>query len=150
MASDSLTDFLRDPNKVLKQVDKHDVVIDRRGKPSIVISLQMRNIKIIKQNELASNLLADAVAGLPEIADRFPALLPKRFPWARFLPPAALAQFARELVETIQASASLDTQAPIEELVCAWKATAEIYVDPELAARLKAPVEETTRRVRRP
>lgn len=39
----TLTDFLREPKKVLRMVDKQDVVLRRRNKPSLRLSLESRN-----------------------------------------------------------------------------------------------------------
>ena len=150
MSNDTLTSFLREPKKLLKIVDKRDVVLDRRGKASIRISLESRNASADASHELASNLLADAVASLPEITARMPAILERRFPWMRFLPASDRDQFARELVDTIQAAAAVGKPSPIGDLISAWKATAGLHADPELAAQLKGSVEETPNRVRRP
>jgi hypothetical protein len=150
MSVDTLTDFLRQPKKALKKVDKEDVVLARRGKASIRISLESRNRADVERNELASHLLADAVSELPDVSAHFTVILEKRFPWARFLPVEDRERFAHELVDTIQACASLGKLAKIEELFRSWKATADVYADPELASRLKGPFDETSNRVRRP
>ena len=145
-----MTDFLRQPNKALKRVEKEDVVLSRRGKTAIRISLESRAKADLDRNELASHLLADAVAEMPEIPARLAGLLEKRYAWMRFLPPASREAFVRELVETIEAFASMGKLARIEVLVAAWKATAEVYAEPELAAKLTEPVTATAVAVRRP
>jgi len=150
MSVETLTDFLRQPNKALKRVEKEDVVLSRRGKTSIRISLESRAKADLDRNELASHLLADAFAEMPEIPARLAGLLEKRYSWMRFLPAAAREAFVRELVETIEAFASMGKLARIEVLVAAWKATAEIYAEPELAAKLAAPITATNVAVRRP
>jgi hypothetical protein len=146
----TLTDFLRQPKKALKRLEKEDVVLARRGKGSIRISLETRTRAAVDRNELAATLLADTVAAAPEIRAPLVGVLEKRYPWVRFLSPNERELFARELVDTIQAGVSVGRLARIEELFAAWKATAEIHAEPELAKKLKGPFEETTTPVRRP
>ncbi|OQO90226.1 hypothetical protein B1813_17485 [Saccharomonospora piscinae] len=64
-------------------------------------------------------------------------ILPKAYPWVRFLPKDALREFVVELVDTLEAAASLDNPAPVAHLVAAWRSTAEAYADPELLAALR-------------
>jgi hypothetical protein len=151
MSMETLTDFLREPKRVLKQVDKEDVVLARRGKAAIRISLDSRVEAQQERSELAAHLLADAVALFPAIMTaRMTTILEKRFPWVRLLPTEDRAAFTQELVETMQACASVGKLARIEEIFHEWKATAEIYADPELAAKLKGPFAESSTPVRRP
>ncbi len=150
MSGDNLSDFLRTPKKILKQVDKGDVVLARRGKASIRISLESRKEAERGGNELAANLLADAVESTPEVRPRLPAILEHRFPWVRFLPPEDKQMFAQELVELLQAAAAVGRLARLDDLFRSWKATATVYADPDLAATLKGPIKETDIRVRRP
>lgn len=150
MSIETLTDFLRQPKRALKLVDKEDVVLARRGKASIRISLDSRVEAQQERNELAAHLLADAVAKLPSVSELLGELLESRFPWVRLLPAEERAAFAKELVDTLQACASVGKLARIEEIFREWKATAEIYADPDLAAKLKGPFDETDVKVRRP
>lgn len=150
MSTETLTDFLREPKRVLKQVDKEDVVLARRGKAAIRISLDSRVEAQQERSELAAHLLADAVASIPTMPAQMTTILEKRFPWVRLLPTEDRAAFAQELVETMQACASVGKLARIEEIFHEWKATAEIYADPELAAKLKGPFTESGTPVRRP
>ena len=150
MSVETLTDFLRRPNKALRRVEKEDVVLSRRGKTAIRISLESRTKADLDRNELASHLLADALAEMPELPARLAGLLEKRYSWLRFLPLPAREEFVRELVQTIEAFASVGKVARIEEVVAGWKATAEIYAEPELAAKLMEPLPGTNIAVRRP
>src|SRR6266567_968195 len=58
--------------------------------------------------------------------------LPDVFPWVRFLPAEDVRGFLVELVDTIHACTGLGNMAAVEPVVAAWRATAEIYSDPEL------------------
>ena len=58
-----------------------------------------------------------------------------------FLPSGARNRFAEELTRTLLAAASVDLYTSVAQLVREWKATAEIYADPELARQLTEPLE---------
>ncbi|RAY13558.1 hypothetical protein DPM19_20915 [Actinomadura craniellae] len=68
--------------------------------------------------------------------------LPDVFPWVRFLPTEDVQAFLVELVDVANACAELSTLAPIEAVVAAWRATANVHADPELRAALLAPSDE--------
>ena len=149
MSVETVTDFLRHAKSVLKRVDKEDVVLNRRGKAPIRISLETRNTSSVAGLSLAADVLAALVA-VPEVPPRLPAVLEQRFPWVRFLPEHERERFAREFVETLQACASIGKSARLDELVSSWRSTATIYADPALAADLKRPLPGSGRKVTRP
>lgn len=148
MSAATVTHFLRQTKKVLKRVDKEDVVLSRRGKPPIRISLETRNASASSGLEMAADVLATLTA--IELPVHLPAALAQRFPWVRFLPDHERVRFAREFVETLQACASIGKTARLHELVVSWKSTAEIYADPALAADLKRPLPGTGKPIARP
>jgi hypothetical protein len=150
MSVETVTDFLRHTKKVLKRVDKEDVVLSRRGKAPIRISLETRNTSDLTGLGLAADVLAAALAAVPEVPARLSVILAQRFPWSRFLPEPERERFAREFVETMQACVAIGKSARLDELVRSWKSTAEIYADPVLAADLKRPLPGTGRKVARP
>jgi hypothetical protein len=133
---ETLTDFLRHHKKVLKQVDKHAVVLRRTGgKPAVRLSLESD----ASANDARLSMLAAAVAAVPKGSAR--ALFVNRlFPWSRFLPEHDRSTFEDSLIETLQACASLGNFAKLDEMVGDWKATALVHADPELAADLKRPI----------
>jgi hypothetical protein len=148
---ETLTAFLHRPARVLERVEKRDVVLRRRGKPSIRLSLESRQASSAGGAEVAANVLADALAMVPEMPARLPEILEHRYPWLRFLPADARRSFAQEFVETVQACAAVANPARLDEVLCAWKATAEIYADPALSSDLTRPLPAPTgRRVPRP
>ena len=59
-------------------------------------------------------------------------VLPEVFPWVRFLSTDGVRSFLVELVETVQACASVGNMAALEPVIAAWEDTAEIRSDPEL------------------
>jgi hypothetical protein len=157
-AGETLTDFLHRPARVLKKVGKEDVVLRRRGKPSIRLSLETRQAStaaasaaVLARAEEAASILSAALDVVSELPGRLPELLARRYAWIRFLPADGRATFAREYVETLQACASIGNTARLDEMLCAWKATAEIYADPALFAKLTGPLTASRgRRVTRP
>ena len=54
------------------------------------------------------------------------------YPWARHLPPDAQSEFLRELTDVTRAAAILGTVSPVAPVIASWKATAEVYSDPDL------------------
>jgi hypothetical protein len=155
---DTLTDFLHRPARVLKKVGKEDVVLRRRGKPSIRLSLETRQASnaaasaaILARAEEAASILSAALDVVSELPVRLPDLLARRYAWIRFLPADGRSTFAREYVETLQACASIGNTARLDEMLTSWKATAEVYADPALLLKLTGPLASPTgRRVPRP
>lgn len=64
------------------------------------------------------------------------------FPWVEFLSRDELRQFVVELVSTMRAAESIDNPAPVAQVIDAWRHTAEVLADPELAAVLSVPSDE--------
>jgi hypothetical protein len=68
--------------------------------------------------------------------------LPEVLPWMRFLPSDDADLLATEFAQVAEASASVDSVAPISQLLTEWQHTAEVHADPELYALLSAPLGE--------
>ena len=71
------------------------------------------------------------------------AVLSDVYPWVQYLPREERELFAEELTKALLASGSIELFEPVALLVGAWKATAEVHADPELARRLAGPHEIT-------
>ncbi|MGH7734722.1 MAG: hypothetical protein ACREOE_13770, partial [Gemmatimonadales bacterium] len=69
-------------------------------------------------------------------------VFPSVFPWMRFLPADEARAFIAEFIATARASAELGNMAPVATVIAAWKATAEVYADPDLLRALTTPLEE--------
>ncbi|KPH21462.1 hypothetical protein AN948_01470 [Rhodococcus sp. ADH] len=69
-------------------------------------------------------------------------VLPEVFPWVAFLSKEEMQEFVVELVATLRAAESLDNPAPVVQVIDAWRHTAEVLADPELAAILAADTDE--------
>jgi hypothetical protein len=90
--------------------------------------------------DLTARLLAGLLAenGGTDLIRR---VMPTALPWTRFLPAAAVDEFAAEFVATVAAAASVNNMAPLIQLIVEWRDTAEVYADPELFAALSRPTE---------
>lgn len=69
-------------------------------------------------------------------------VLPEVFPWVAFLSREEVQEFVVELVTMLRAAESLDNPAPVVQVIDAWRHTAEVLADPELAAILAADTDE--------
>lgn len=69
-------------------------------------------------------------------------VLPEVFPWVMFLSREEVREFVVELVATLRAAESLDNPAPVVQVIEAWRHTAEVLADPELAALLVTGTDE--------
>ncbi|MBW4818765.1 hypothetical protein [Rhodococcus qingshengii] len=69
-------------------------------------------------------------------------VLPEVFPWVAFLSQEEVQEFVVDLVATLRAAESLDNPVPVVQVIEAWRHTAEVMADPELAAILASDTDE--------
>ncbi len=110
----------------LRRRDAEDLTLttaSRAEHEHTVVSATTRMfVALMQHDETARSLLIDVV--------------PEAFPWVTFLPTQDVRAFVLELVETLQAADALDNPAPVVQVIAAWHHTAEVYADPDLAARI--------------
>lgn len=110
----------------LRRRDAEDLTLStaaRAEQEHTVVSATTRMfVALMQRDEAARSLLIDVV--------------PAAFPWVRFLPTEDVRAFVLELVETLHAADALDNPAPVVHVIAAWQHTAEVYADPDLAARI--------------
>jgi hypothetical protein len=127
------SDFLRKPKEVAKELDRGDVVLQRRDGPDMRVALADRW-------EAQTNAIGLLAAGLRHLGsadlERLAGTLVDVLPWVGFLPEKDRSVFVREMVDCLEASASVDNFAPFGELIEAWRNTASLWADPDLAAEL--------------
>ena len=132
------SEFLRQPNDVVADLEDHDVVLRRRNAPALRLSDASRDDERAQAFDavarLLRNLLVHSPAGLDAAVDDV-------FPWATLLPTSERTDFVDELGRTLVAASALDNYAPVAQLLREWHATAEVYADPRLARRLRAAIE---------
>ncbi|HEX2785753.1 MAG TPA: DUF6247 family protein [Ilumatobacteraceae bacterium] len=131
------SDFLRQPNEVVAELEEHDVVLRRRNAPPLRLSDASRDDERAQAfdavTRLLRNLLVHSPVGLADAVGDV-------FPWATLLPKRDRIAFVDELSRTLMAASALDNYAPVAQLLREWRATAEIHADPRLARRLRAAI----------
>jgi len=138
-ATATFSEFLREPKRVIRQLDKAArVVIERRDADDLVLMNATRAEEDSEGIEIVAHVLAKALAKIP--SEVFAHALEERLPWARFLPPAERDQFTREFLATAEASGAAGSTAALAQLIHEWRATAEVWSDPKLAAELRRPL----------
>ena len=141
------SEFLRQPNEVVAELEEHDVLLRRRGAPALRLMRADREDARSEALQAVVRMLRNlAVQGQLGLG----AALDAGFPWAVFLPSSDRARFALELTQALVACADLQNFAPVAQLLTEWRATAEIHADPALAARLRRPVKAAGERVASP
>ncbi len=133
-------DLLREPKRVSEVVDRERrLLIHRRGAPDLVVTRAD-----LFEDELAGasglgRLLRNLLAHVPpsEVGE----VVADALPWTRFLSEEGRSELTAELGATLDACAELETFVALGQLLAAWKATAAAQADPELRARLAAPIE---------
>lgn len=143
MAEATLTDFLRDPNAIVEQLEGRDVVLHRRNAADLHLSLRTRaesdDEAVGFLARLLGRVLADEVLR-PRVAEAVATI-----PWVTFLPASDRITFVEDVVRAAEGAAELGTMAPLAQVLTEWKATAAIHADPLLATELKRPIRDVVR-----
>ncbi|HEX4703029.1 MAG TPA: hypothetical protein VH352_12925 [Pseudonocardiaceae bacterium] len=82
--------------------------------------------------------------------DRAAELLTDEFPWLRWMLPDERTQCMADLLADLTAGAETGTLLLFGQTVAAWRSTAEVWADPDLAARLSGPFDGTGEAITRP
>ncbi len=129
----SYSGFLRGPTVATDAVESGDVLLERRDGVDLVLTTVTR----VSANDEALSLGAVTLRALsrsnPTIVA---AALAEQLPWLTWLPDADRLACTTELVNDLAASAALHTFTKFHHDLVAWKHTAEVWSDPELARRL--------------
>ena len=108
------SEFLRQPNEVVAELEEHDVVLRRRNAPPLRLSDASRDDERAQAFDalarLLRNLLVHSPAGLGDAVDDV-------FPWATLLPKRDRTAFIDELGRTLVAASALDSYAPVAQLL---------------------------------
>jgi hypothetical protein len=134
----TFTDFLRNPRAVTDRVAYANVVLRRRNDEDLVLTTAARASAEAESLEVVSQLIVGALedtAVRGRIADRAP------LPWTRFLPEGERARFYEELFACVIGSLEIKSMVPVARLLDEWRATAAVHADPDLAARMRLPLE---------
>lgn len=134
------SEFLRQPNEIVAELEKHDVVLKRRDAPSVRLSQAQRDAERADAMLALTRVLRAVLAVAPDAVER---AVNESFPWAHFLPARDRAEFIQQLTQTLAAAADIESFALFARLVHEWRATAAIHADPALAAKLRTAVTAT-------
>ena len=133
----SFSDLLRHPNDVAADLSAGDVVLRRRDEPNLRLTLAEREAGRADVFRVLAVSFRNLAVHAPSVLD---GAVFDAFSWSEFLPLKHRRAFLDEFSRTLIASAELETYERLAQVVCEWKATAEIYAQPGLAKRLRAPV----------
>ncbi len=138
--------FLRGPSEVLPQLDEGDVLLERRDEENLVLTTFTRFAARQEGMTVAARLLGDVVRDQAQI---MAGLFGRELPWLRWLPEKEHTQCVEELLGELVAGADTGVLEPFARALAAWRSTAEVWSNPELARRLQGPFpgdgEEITR-----
>lgn len=133
----SFSELLRQPKTIVKDLESGDVLLRRRGAPTLKLTLVERDDQRGSAYATVGRALRNLAVHSPQALSQ--ALLAE-FPWTSFLPPDERAQFLADFTDTVVAAAELDNFALLSQLIDDWRITAEIHADPKLARRLRRKV----------
>ncbi len=131
---------MRHPNEVVAELENSDVVLRRRSAPALHLCCADRE-------DARSDALSGITRLFRHLSLHHPAAvgtsLRDAYPWTEYLPDEEREQFVEELAREFAAAASIRDFKAVAQFLREWKATAEVYADPELLRILSGPVEIT-------
>ena len=140
----NFSDLLQRPNEtvaMLKKTRSRALRVHRRGsEDDLVLTTATRASQNRELLEVAARVLRAVMSDPAVRSQHLLDILPKVFPWIRFLTPDDRTTFAQELIDVMDASEELGSPAPVLQVITEWRHTAEIYADPELLAALRSEV----------
>jgi hypothetical protein len=135
-----ITTFAREYATLLEQTPDDDFLLERRaGAPVLVRPLREARADREVAQDLA--VMLRSMLGHLDVVELLNSTLDQVYPWAVLLPPDIRSTFTREAVQTLRGCAALGRFGAYSDLLDSWKATAEVYADPDLARRLTGPVD---------
>ena len=132
----SYSAFLRGPSAVLPSLDNADVVLERRDEENLVLMREERFEASLAGVRLAARSLAVLARAHWDLAEE---ALAEELPWLHWLPESERAACVRELLGDLVAGAETGLLLPFARNVASWRATAEVWSDPQLARDLSGP-----------
>jgi hypothetical protein len=136
----NISDLVRNPTEVVEHAERGEVILHRRGREDLRLSLASRETYSPVLNEVLARLVTwmmEHDSGREEVRETMASV----FPWLRFLPEDARDECVRDLVGVAVACAAVHNFAAFQAKVASWQSTAEVYSDPELFAKLTGPVD---------
>lgn len=138
----TFSDLLQHPKETvekLKSSRSRALRVHRRGvEDDLVLTTVSRATQDEELVEVAARLLRAIMSDPAVRSQHLLDILPRVFPWIRFLTADDQMTFVQELIDVMDASAQVGTPAPFLQLITEWRHTAQIYADPELLTILRS------------
>ncbi|MEV6210039.1 hypothetical protein [Kitasatospora sp. NPDC051914] len=128
--------FLRGPSQVLPSLDDADVILERRDEENLVLMRAERFEATASGMRIAARSLAILARRKLDLAEE---VLAEELPWLHWLPESERATCVRELLADLVAGADTGLLLPFARNLASWRATAEVWSDPQLARELQGP-----------
>jgi hypothetical protein len=128
------SELMRQPRRVVKDLEHGDVILRRRGAPDLRLTRVDRDDQRADAYAMVGRALRNLAVHSPAALG---AALLDELSWTSLLPPSDRAAFIDDFTRTVVTAAELDSFGPLAQLVEEWRATAEIHADLELARRLR-------------
>lgn len=117
---------------------RQGIRLHRRGDADLYLTTAERADQVSEVVGSHTKIFVAMMKEDPNAVDLLTRVFPEAFPWVRWLPDDAVREFLVEYVETARAAAELGSVAPLAPVIASWKATAEVYSDPDLHAKLRS------------
>lgn len=131
------SEFLRSSGAGLAAVADHDLVLERRDGPDLLVTEARREDAARRTLGTLAETLTRALAS-EALAKITVATMGDSLPWMRALPTGDQRQFMTELVEKASQASSLGDYAMLDVLLSQWENTALVHANPELLAKITA------------
>jgi len=131
----TLSAFVQAPTKGLRHLDDgENVLLTRRDGEDLRVQRERdarsRDECISQVSSIFARLL------IAHETERVVEAMIDEYPWMSLLTESEAAEFAREYLATVRACASLGNYTALDSVTHAWRATASMKADPELAQRI--------------
>lgn len=149
VAEHSLSYMLRNSGAVLEELERRDVVLQRRDGEDLYLALRSRERGVRESLGVLARMVQ---AALRDEAARsaIATWLADELPWTSFLPPEDREVFLADFAKTSAACAEMDVYEPLLQTLGGWRATAEAYADPRLFEVMREAHRGPAVRLRRP
>jgi hypothetical protein len=125
----------------LRESANRALLVRRRDAEDLVLTTASRAAQAREASSVTSRIFVALMQRNPHVRELVTDVVPEVFPWVTFLSGDEVGEFVGELVSTMKAAESIDNPAPLAQVIDAWRHTAEVLADPELAAALAAPTD---------
>lgn len=131
-ATATWSEFLRDPNRIIEEMEANgDVILVRRSAPPVRLSSADTEAAAADALGVLMQLLT--VAMDDELLERMVSRLAVVFPWLELLPETARIEFVGEFLAIARGGLSVGRVDRLSTTLESWKETARAYADPAIA-----------------